>query len=163
MLYTLIFKFKLFLKLLLPIAISIILLYFASKLPVFRVIFARMTELNSSSLITVTTGRSSLWDIAFDILFNLDPLNSIKGIGYGMYTEYSQAFYSTYLYNSTVLVVHNTFLSMWVEAGMATFLFLVFTFVLILFNFIKKVFFEKTSVFLALSFILDKAKFMFFI
>lgn len=113
--------------------IVFIVLYNTTSL--FDAIIERLGELTSDSLDTITTGRNVLWENAFDIMFNLNPFNFIKGIGIGMFTVYTKEFYP--LYNETVLVVHNTFLSLWVECGLIMFLLLILTFIKMIYSLLK--------------------------
>lgn len=120
---------KLFLKLLIFAIFAVISFALISKYTnLLDSLFLRLNELNSDSADKVTTGRSSLWEIAFDILFNKNAMNSVFGIGIGMFMPYVEYYYP----ESNILLVHNTFLSLWVETGFVTFAFLSCTFIYLL-------------------------------
>ena len=117
--------------LLLIIFASTCLLYFASKgyLNRYLVFFERLLNnaRNKDTKIDVTSGRTLIWALAFNLFLE----NPILGIGWGHFEDYVSAI------DSNLSNVHNNYLQLLCETGIVGFLLVIIPMILLLINTIK--------------------------
>ncbi|GEN50387.1 O-antigen ligase family protein [Alkalibacterium pelagium] len=90
-----------------------------NNLAVFHLLSQRLSELRSGDHSVVTTGRTDLWLVSLALMAN--PMFLIFGIGYGAFANYMVNVDVPY-YLTEIKLVHNTYLSMFVETGVVTFI-----------------------------------------
>lgn len=88
---------------------------------VFSLLSDRLSELASSDPSVITTGRTDLWVIGLSLM--RDPKYLLMGIGYGSFANYMVNVNVPY-YLTDIKLVHNTYISMFVETGLMTFIIL---------------------------------------
>lgn len=85
---------------------------------VFLLLSERLSELTSSDPSVITTGRTDLWLIGLSLM--RDPKYLLLGTGYGSFANYMINLDVPH-YLSGIQLVHNTYISMFVETGLLTF------------------------------------------
>lgn len=85
---------------------------------VFLLLSERLSELTSTDPSVITTGRTDLWVIALSLV--RDPKYLFLGIGYGSFANYMINVDVPH-YLTGIQLVHNTYISMFVETGLLTF------------------------------------------
>lgn len=90
-----------------------------NNLEVFHLLSERLAELTSADHSVVTTGRTDLWLVSLALMVN--PIFLLFGIGYGAFANYMVNVDVPY-YLTEIKLVHNTYLSMFVETGVLTFI-----------------------------------------
>lgn len=93
-----------------------------NTLQVFHLLSERLTELTSGDHSVMTTGRTDLWLLSLALMAN--PVYFVLGIGYGAFANYMVNVDVPY-YLTEIKLVHNTYLSMFVETGVLTFLIMI--------------------------------------
>lgn len=117
-------KVNKFFRFLITVSIVLIIFFYTlNNLTLFTLLAERLADLSSDDPSVVTTGRSDLWMIGLSAMGDLK--NLLLGIGYGGFINLLANVELPY-YLSGIELIHNTYLSMFVETGIVTFLLMVF-------------------------------------